>query len=182
VLDRLGVPESDRDRFVKILPHELKDKFNDGSYPVELFRWINSLLFERPGFLYNRLWTSTLLGLSDSGFQNVEAKFESAKYQGAFVMTGEERWWKSQVLSILGEETGKYGLPWEIGRSLVDGHIESFFSKCHSSQEFYPETVAAVDDRDDAEWHPMKLKYTSPHPHFEDMLFFEELRMMKPAE
>jgi CheY-like chemotaxis protein len=181
ILNHLKVPEDDRSKMIKILPSELKDNFQDKSLLLEIYRWCESTLFKRPGFLYNRLWVSTLLGLNSAGFKKVEDKFEAAKYKGIFANDSDERWWKSEVLSILGEETGKVGLPWKIGRALVNVK-KNHFTKCHVSEEEFPETVAAVDTTNGAEWHPMKLKYTDPHPLFEDMLFFEELRIMKAAD
>ena len=181
ILEHLKVPEDECDKMVKIFPRELKENFEDKSLLLEIYRWCDSILFKRPGFLYDRLWVSTLLGLNSEGFQQVEAKFESAKYQGVFANNSNERWWKSEVLSILGGEVDQVGLPWELGRALVDDN-NAYFSKCHVSEEEFPETVAFVDANNDAERHPMKLKYTEPHPNFEDMLFFEELRKMTPEK
>ncbi len=181
ILDHLNVPEDERVRMIKILPRELKDNFNNKSLLLEIYRWFESILFKRPGFLYDRLWASTLLGLNLEGFKQVEAKFNSAKYRGIFANNPNERWWKSELLSILGEEVNQVGVPWMIGRALVDNQ-ESFFSRCYATNEEFPETVAAVDATNDAERHPMKLKYTDPHTAFENMLFFEELRIMKAAE
>ena len=181
IFDLLLVPEGDRNKMAKILPQELKDNFSDKSLLLEIYRWCESVLFNRPGFLYDRLWVSTMLGLNTTGFKQVESKFASAKYQGVFANDSNERWWKSEVLSILGAETTEVGLPWAIGRALVE-HKKSYFSKCYIKAEDYPETVAAVDTTSSAEWHPMQLKYTKPHPHYENMLFFEELRMMTPAD
>lgn len=180
ILNNFNVPDDERSKIVKIFPHELKDNFQDKSLLLEIYRWCESTLFKRPGFLYDRLWVSTLLGLNPAGFNRVETKFAAAKYNGVFANDPDERWWKSEVLSILGETTGEVGLPWKIGRALVGN--QGYFSKCYVSEEEFPETVAAVDTTNDAEWHPMKLKYTDPHPLFEDMLFFEELRIMKAAD
>jgi CheY-like chemotaxis protein len=180
ILNHFNVPDDERSKMAKIFPHELKDNFQDKSLLLEMYRWCESTLFKRPGFLYDRLWVSTLLGLNSAGFKQVEAKFAAAKYKGVFANDSDERWWKSEVLSILGEATGEVGLPWKIGRALVKNK-KAHFSKCYVSEEEFPETVAAVDTTNDAEWHPMKLKYTDPHPLFEDMLFFEELRIMKAA-
>jgi CheY-like chemotaxis protein len=180
ILDLMAVPEADRGRLVKILPHELKDNFPDRSFLIELYRWCDSTLFQRPGFLYDRLWTSTLLGLSEEGFLKVEAKFEAARYKGVFATDSDDRWWKSQVLMILGEETKQYGLPWKIGRLLVGENETTLFSKCYASGADSPETVAALDETDDSDYRPMRLKCTDPHPHYEDMLFFDEMRIMRP--
>lgn len=181
IFDLMEVPVDDREKMKKILPIEIKDNLQDKSLLIEIYRWYSSTLHKRPGFLYDRTWVSTLLGLSNSGFKQVEEKFDQAKYKGVFKDDSNERWWKSEVLSILGNEVDEVGLPWIIGRSLVENQ-KKYFSKCHASGEEFPETVAAEDETADSDWYPMKLKHTEPHPFFEDMLFFEELRIMKPAE
>jgi len=179
ILKYFIVPEDEHEKMIKIFPRELKENFEDKSLLLEIYRWCDSILFKRPGFLYDRLWVSTLLGLTQAGFKLVENKFESAKYKGVFANDSNERWWKSEVLSILGKTVEQIGLPWALGRALVDDDKEHF-SKCYASGEEFPETVAFVDTTSNAERHPMKLKYTDPHPNFEDMLFFEELRIMTP--
>ena len=180
LLSKFKVPEDDQEKFKKILPKELKENFDDKSLLSEIYRWSRSILFKRPGFLYDRVWAATYLGLSEKGFGQVEKSFDKAKYQGVFSDASNERWWKSKLLEIVGEKTQEVGLPWVIGRKLVDVNKQNF-SKCYSSNEDFPETVAAEDMTPGARWKAMKLKYTEPHPNFEDMLFFEELRLMKPA-
>lgn len=181
ILKYLTVPEDEREKMTKVFPRELKENFHDKSLLLEIYRWCEFTLFKRPGFLYDRLWVSTLLGLNLDGFKQVEIKFESAKYQGVFANDSTERWWRSEVLSILGAETIQGGLPWVLGRVLVNDNRDHF-SHCFSSHEEFPETVAAVDETPDTDWQPMKLKHTDPHPFFEDMLFFDELRIMKGAK
>lgn len=181
IFDLLDVPEDDKNKMKKILPNEIKENLQDKNLLLEIYRWFQTILFKRAGFLYDRTWVCTLLGLSSSGFKQVEEKFDQAKYKGVFKDDANERWWKSKVLKILGKEVKDTGLPWKIGRALVDDQ-KRYYSRCYSSGEDFPETVAAVDETSTTEWHPMKLKYTEPHPSFEDMLFFEELRIMKPAE
>lgn len=181
ILDHFKSPENEKSKMTKILPIKIKENLDDKSLLVEIYRWYKSILLQRPGFLYDRIWTSTLLGLNPAGFQKVETNFKSAKYQGIFANDLDERWWKSDILSILGRRTNELGLPWVIGRTLVDKK-KAYISKCYVSKKEFPETVAATDTTNDAEWHPMKLKYTESHPYFENMLFFEEMRIMKPGE
>lgn len=180
LIDLFDATEEDKEKIRKILPKELKENFNDKSLLLEIYRWCNTVFFVRPGFLYNRQWSAILLGLTPEGFKIVEENFSSAKYSGIFSNSSDEKWWKSKLLNILGEMIDEIGLPWEIGRNLVEGNSK-YFSKCFASNEELPETVAAEDETRDAHWYPMKLKHTEPHPNFEDMLFFEELRIMKPA-
>ena len=181
VLSQLDAPENDHGKLKKVLPQELKSNFEDVIQFRELFKWCKNTLFKQPGFLYDKKWVCTLLGLSETGFEQVEAKFETAVYNGVFSSFTEKRWWKAKVLSVLGSETDTLGQPWVIGRGLVNEQ-EDNYSKCYSSQESFPETVAATDATPDADWYPMKLKHTVIHPDYESLLFFEEIRMMKPAE
>ncbi|WP_420320105.1 hypothetical protein [Flagellimonas sp.] len=174
-------PKDTVEKLKKILPKELKENFEDQSLLLEVYRWSVSVLFDRPGFLYDELWAATFLGLNIKGFNLIKDQMSAAKYIGVFSDKSKERWWKDLLLEELARITGDVGLPWEIGHKLV-GAKKEYFSKCFASAEYYPETVAAEDMTYDAKWYPMKLKYTEPHPSYEDMLFFEELRIMKPAE
>ena len=70
--------------------------------------------------------------------------------------------------------------PWEQGRKLA-GITEKDHSICYASGEAFPETVAFIDETA-TKRAPMRLKYTVPHPQFEESLFFEEIRMMKAEE
>lgn len=176
----LSCPESDVEKITKILPRELKENLDDSSIISEWYRWCNSILFDRPGFLYNQQWAALLLGLTDKGFESVQERFKMAKYAGVFSTDSYPRWWKSQLISLLSEHTGIVGLPWEIGRNLVTS--KELYSTCSYSGEEFPETIAALDATNPGTWEPMKLKYTYSHPNFEDMLFFEELRIMSSED
>lgn len=172
-------PEEDIERFCKILPIEIKEKENlkDKSLLIEMNRWFRHTLIERPGFLYDRIWAATYLGLTPKGFDTVSEQFKNARYKGVFADESNNRWWKSKLTELVVKKTGEIGLPWEIGRKLVND--KKYYSKCYVSDEQYPETVAAEDETEGAQWHPMKLKYTEPHPSYEDLLFFENLRIIK---
>jgi len=121
------------------------------------------------------------LGITEQGFEVVQHIFDYTKYKGVFNDESNERWWKSLLLTTLSDHIQEPGLPWVLGRKLP-GIKDTHYSKCYASGEDYPDTVAFEDSTDDAKRAAMKLKYTIPHPNFEDLLFFEELRMMQPAE
>ncbi|MEQ9403867.1 MAG: response regulator [Cyclobacteriaceae bacterium] len=180
ILDRLVCPKLDRERLKKILPIEIKEEVNikDASFIIEIYKWLNTTLFSRPGFLYDKLWAATYLGLSEKGFDSVKKLFEPAKYMGVFSDPSNERWWKSQLTEIVAEKTGKVDFPWITGRYLVEPKKLNY-SKSHPTKKEYPQTVAALDESIDTKWVPMRLEETEAHPQFEDMLFFEQLRVMK---
>lgn len=177
----LRAPKDDCPRLKSIIPKELKDKdaYEDKSLLLTIYRWVSRILMEKPGFLYDRLWTATLLGIKEESFNKVEHIFAKAKYKGIFSDSGRERWWQSMVMrilySVLPDVDAVYS--WELGR-LLPGITDADFSKCHASGEDFPETVAYTDESA-KELQPMRLLYTVPHPNFENSLFFEEIRMMK---
>lgn len=181
LIELLKCPQSDIDKIQKIIPRSLKENLNDPTVLLEFFRWVENVLFYRPGFLYNELWTSTFIGLNLEGFKKVRNTFDDALYNGVFATRNRPRWWKSDVLDILNKYSNEYDLPWKIGRLLLPDNPEDY-SKCYLSGEDFPETVAQEDSTEDSPWHPMKLKYTIPHTKFEDLLFFENIRMMGEYE
>jgi CheY-like chemotaxis protein len=180
----LSVPEDDNLGLKSIIPKELKDKdaYEDKSLLLTIYRWIRHILIEKPGFLYDKLWTATLLGIKEESFKKVEHIFEKAKYNGIFSDQRNERWWQSKVKEILYAELPDSDCvyPWELGH-MLPGINEDDYSKCYYSGEDFPETVAYTGE-DAKERAPMRLCYTVPHPNFESLLFFEEIRMMKAKE
>lgn len=181
LVNLLNAPKDEVEKIIKILPLELKGNFRNESLFLEFFRWFNTVLYNRPGFLYDKLWAATLLGLNQDGFEKVKNQFNEAEYNGIFKDVSKKRWWKGRLIELAAEITGQAGLPWVIGRNLVKLN-EVYYSKCYVSGEEFPEIIAATDQTKNAQWHPMKLKHTIPNPKFEDLLFFEELRLMKPAD
>jgi CheY-like chemotaxis protein len=179
ILAEMKAPKDEHIRIRAIIPQEIKDNFEDKSLIVDISRWMRGVFLQRPGFVYDRLWTATILGVKETSFSKIEELFSSARYTGIFADEASPRWWKSKVLTILSSHIQQSGLPWVKGRSLP-GLGKADYSVCFQSQEEYPETVAFIDDTSFTQ-KPMKLKYTLSHPNYEDLLFFEEARMMKPA-
>ncbi|MCF8371625.1 MAG: hypothetical protein K9H64_08375 [Bacteroidales bacterium] len=175
----MKVPNEERIRLESILGQEIKENFNDPGIFLNISQWIRNLLFERPGFLYDRLWTATLLGLNEDGFKKVEKLFIPAKYNGIFKDESRDRWWKSELIKILAKHVTNSGLPWEKGRFLPDLTARHFSKDYYSGyKESYPEVVAYLDETTDKRAQ-MKLKYTVAHPKYDKLLFFEDIRMMK---
>lgn len=180
----LKAPGDEYDRLKSVLPITLKDKesYTDKSLLISISRWVRQMLIKKPGFLYDRLWTSTLLGIKEESFSKVEHLFTEAKYSGIFADKGNERWWQSKLREIMYSIFPDSNLiyPWELGRKFSE-LTGSDFSKCYASGEDYPETVAYIDDSSGKRV-PMRLRFTVSHPDFEKTLFFEEIRMMKGAD
>jgi CheY-like chemotaxis protein len=171
-------PKEDHERLRTIIPQDLKENFKDKSHLLNISHWLRETFLKRAGFVYDRLWLSTTLGIKESSFHKVENIFSKAKYTGIFADESNPVWWKSSALELLAAQVKEAGLPWENGRK-IPVISKRDFSSCYSSGEDFPETVAYVDEAKDAKRAPMKLKYTESHPNFEDLLFFEEVRVMK---
>lgn len=179
LLDLMKAPKEEQLRLETVLPAGIKENFNDQGIYTNISHWIRDVLFERPGFLYDSLWAATLLGLNENGFKKIEKLFAPAKYKGIFADNSKERWWKSELITILSKHVKTSGLPWEKGRKLP-GIMARHYSKDYYTdfKEEFPETVAYLDETT-MERAQMKLKYTVPHPKFDKLLFFEEIKMMK---
>lgn len=181
LLTLMKAPKEDKEKIKSIIPQELKDNFGDIGVSLIISHWLRNTFLKRPGFVYDKLWTATTLGLKETSLAKVDGIFESAKYSGIFADDSNPLWWKSKLLSILSSRVEEFGLPWEKGRFLSADFTKRDYSACHVTGDDFPETVAFVDEAKTSERAPMKISQTLPHPNYEDLLFFEEIRIMKPA-
>lgn len=174
----LKPPADELDRVVAALPDDLKKSFRDPSRASLLHSWVSHVL-DRPGFLYDRLWVATFLGLTEFGFEKVSRIFEKAKYDGVFAFADAPRWWLSRVSEVLYKqcepETGE--MSWRTGRRLP-GIKKEYFSRCYVCHKEFPETVAFID-KISFERHAMHLKCTVLDPRCKRALYFEDIRMMQ---
>lgn len=182
LLKLLLVPSDENMRIEAILSKELKKNYDDKSLLISIFKWVRHTLMTNPGFLYDQLWTATLLGIKESSFKKIRSQFEKARYKGIFTDEGNERWWQTQVKEILFSKFPNINekLPWILARNLK-GLTKKDFSKCDICGEDFPETVAYTDEVA-LKRKPMHIRCSIPHPNFKSSLFFEEIRMMKPAK
>ncbi len=136
-------------------------------------------MIKKPGFLYDRLWAATLLGIKEESFQKVEGIFAKAKYDGLFADDANVRWWQCKLKEILFSQfpDSEEVYPWKLGRELPEIE-EDDYSKCGTSGDDYPETVAYTDEAANTRT-PMRLRHTVSHPNFEKLHHFEEIRMGK---
>lgn len=173
----LKPPVDERERLLAALPRNLKSAAQDESRPSRMYRWVAHLL-DRPGFLLDKLWSATVLGINEVGFKKVDNKFKRARYTGIFARPDEPRWWSSRLSDLLYKECRPQSgeLSWQTGRRL-GGISARQLSRCYYCDEEYPETVALLDEESE-ERHPMHLKCTKLHPEYKRELYFEDIRMM----
>jgi len=185
LFELLQAPETEYGKLKTILPNELKEDFRDKGFATNFSHWIRNTLIGRPGFLYDKLWLSTLLGIKEASFHKVENLFKPALYTGIFKLDSNPRWWKDSALTILSEKVTGMGLSYDKGRQLKYGKTvitKKDYSHCYVDPTEIPETVAFEDDTQSSNRHPMSFKNTIPHPLYSDMLFFDQIRMMKSLE
>ncbi|MEW6738494.1 MAG: hypothetical protein AB1325_01145 [Nitrospirota bacterium] len=175
-------PADDKNRLITIMPENIKQNYNDNSLLFNISKWVRHVLMSKPGFLYDQLWTATLLGLKANSFNKVKNIFDKAKYRGIFADTSKERWWQTGVRQILysrfSNETSSY--PWLLGRKL-SGITKRDYSICHVCHKELPDTVGYTDEAAKTPV-PMHRRCSITHPAFESSLYVEEIRMMKAAE
>jgi CheY-like chemotaxis protein len=181
LIERIGFHPEDRDKIKSILPMSLKvEKLKENkTFVLDLSFWINRVLLARPGFLYDRQWAANYLGLKESSFEKVEELFVNAEYSGPFARDSEKRWWQLKLRDIVSDIVSNVepDYPRVLGRSLP-GIKENDFSVCYISGEEYPEIIAYTD-KPAKTAKPMKINVTEPHPGFEYLPYFEEIRMYK---
>jgi hypothetical protein len=183
ILDLMGCPEDDKSKVAAVLPQEIKEFLKDKSLPIHLGRWIIRVLYNRPGFLYDTLWCATTIGLNERGFSKVEKLFKPALYMGIFNNEHTPRWWKSELLTILYATAKSNGLPWVIGRSLPGITSDDYsIDYIDERSDPIPETVAFIDQSQNSKQVAIRIQDTEIHPNYEDMLFFETIRIMKARD
>lgn len=174
----LKPPHDERARLRDALSDDLKVSPQDRSVASRMFRWVEHL-FDRPGFLLDKPWSATFLGLNDVGFDRALRHFDRARYNGVFARPGDHRWWSgrlsAELFKVCEPELGE--LSWHVGRRLP-GLGKEHFSTCYYCRGDFPEIVAFLDE-EGKERRAMHLKCTVLHPCYKRELYFEDMRMMR---
>jgi CheY-like chemotaxis protein len=177
----LKASKDDRERLMSIIPEDIKRDYKDKSLLINISKWVRHVLMSKPGFLYNKLWIATLLGLKEESFNKATHFFENAKYTGLFSDEGNERWWQTQVRQIIYEKypDDQSAFPWLLGHKLPKIGKKDY-SVCHVCEKEFPETVGYTDEAAKTPV-PMHLRCSFIHPDFESTLYYDDIRIMEPA-
>ncbi len=148
LLRLLNCPVEDSDLLLNCIPGEFRSEWDQGT-PHGFACWIWHTLLGRPGFLYDELETSTLLGLKPEGLNKLTKLLKNCKYAGAFVSASRPRWWISRVRQTVRELTNAKATEplWTLGRKLVGEKEKETYSRCHgiSGGDVVPSVVAFSD-------------------------------------
>jgi hypothetical protein len=174
----LKPPKDEVARLLEAFTDDLKAPAQDASVASRMHRWVDRLM-GRPGFLFDKLWSATLLGLNEAGFAVVERTFDTAKYRGIFARTDEPHWWSARLSELLYKRCppGAGELSRQAGRRLP-GIKKKHLSVCYYCNEDLPETVAFLDEAS-TERRAMHFRCTVVHPLHKRELYFEDIRMMR---
>ncbi len=177
----LKAPKGDRERLKTIIPEDIKRDYEDKSLLFNISKWVRHGLMAKPGFLYNKLWSATLLGLKEESFDKVAHLFKNAKYTGIFSDAANERWWQTMIRQILYSEfpNDKAVFPWQLGHKLP-GITKKDHCVCYVCNKEFPETVGYTDEAANTS-RPMHLKCSLIHPNFESTLYYDDVRIMEPS-
>lgn len=178
----LKAPEDVIKLLTIVIPEVIKRNYKDRSLLINISKWIRHGLMSKPGFLYNNLWTATLLGLKEDSFIKVKHTFEKAKYNGLFTDKSDERWWQTQVRKIIYAKNPKdeSAFPWQLGHKLK-GITKKDHCVCYACGKEFPETVGFTDEAAKTAV-PLHWQCSSIHPKFESTLYYDEIRIMVPAK
>lgn len=176
ILALVDPPEDDIEQLLSIMPDFSIRK--DLSQISSVYKWIRFKLMDNPGFLLERIWVATALGIKETSFHKVEKLFKLAEYKGIFSNPDKPKWWSSRIKKILYQKVKDESLKmtWELGHRLPNV-VSRDHVKCYCCEEKYPEIVAFTDTTyEKAE--PMHLRCTYDDPADKKKLYFYERRVM----
>ncbi len=182
LLKLLKCPKDDKIRLEAVIPDDLRSDYGNQSLPISISRWVRYILMGRPGFLYDSIWSATLLGIKEKSFEKVKHLFKEARYNGIFADESNERWWQTGIREILYKKDSIEGFQntRNLGRQLPK-ITKKDYSVCYACKGDQPEIVGYTDEKGDTRVQ-LHLRCSDTHPNFERSLYFEEIRMMKGAE
>lgn len=182
LIKMLKAPKDVNEKLAVVIPEDIRKNYNDESLLINISKWIRRGLMSKPGFLYDDLWTATLLGLKRDSFAKVKHLFKNAEYNGIFFNKSNPKWWQSQVRQIIYSmfPDDKTSFPWQLGHNL-DKISKKDYSICHVCDKEFPETVGYTDETANTA-KPMHLRCSFVHPNFESTLYYDDIRMMEHAK
>lgn len=171
IINLLKPPQSIKEELIRIIPED-----RSRSCLSSLYKWLRKSLFANPGFLYDKLWIATFIGLTESGFEKVDHLFDVAKYKGVFATSSAPRWWPIMVKQIISQKvrSNNISFSWELGH-LLPRVKPCDYSKCYVCEKKYPEIIGYTDDTFKKQY-PMHIGCTKPCTNTKKSLYFEEKR------
>jgi len=181
-INLLKPPKDEKDRINTCIPHDVKTDVEKKGFASRSYRWFSRKFYHLPGFLYNKEWVATFIGVKINSVDKYLGYFDDAKYDGIFNNPDNTRWWKAKlyqaIYSKCKDENTASRIPQDVANKLLEVG-EKFRSKCHVCGKKWPEIMAYVDESENASMKQMHLRCTIAHPLYEYEPMFEEIRMMR---
>ncbi|QLC34084.1 response regulator [Halarchaeum sp. CBA1220] len=155
-----------------------KDSYEPGSI-LRFARWVRHELLEKPGLLWDDVWTATKVGIDVRCFDQYQDQLFSARYTGIFSHRI-DRWWRElvrdQIYTLAAEQETTVSRTWQDGPDLLD-IPDSDRSECQAcnDDEHTPQTVAAGKPGEQAEF---QVHYRCSDIEKSRESTFEDFRMM----
>gem|GEM_PF-2253768 len=188
IFSLLEAPDEERNKLLLTLPSSLREGLyqNLEGNSLILAKWINNILFQNPGILYNELYSATFLGMTLDKFQGIasnEDKINSAKYSGIFSRTNENFWWKSKLLQNVFSFDKISGYPdkspWIVAPDMLKIPKKSR-TRCIVCKKEYPECVG-TNLTNSSDNFPVHIRCSEPYLKKRPELYFEEYRGFKTS-
>jgi hypothetical protein len=184
LLKVIGVPEMEKDAFLRALPDSLKieDLHDSPRFIHNLYHWFREVFYEKAGFLYNENWVALTMGVVEAHFCDYEEQISSCVYNGIWADPSSPRWWKAHLYSEIRSKCDNPNLSIQGAACKVFDIEEAVFSRCYSCNKIWPDTLAYMDEAAlSSERQAMHLHCSEPHPRRQGLPYFEEERVMLEA-
>jgi len=174
-------PKGETERIRGSMPRDAKTEFEMQGFPNRVYRWFRKKFYKMPGFLYDRNWVATLVGVKTGVVERYLEQFASAKYRGVFNNPHDPRWWKAklyeEIYSKCKDENAACMSTQEAGNRVLSVAANER-SKCYACNGKWPEVLGYVDASETASLKQMHLRCTIAHAGYRYEAMFDEVRMM----
>ena len=181
LIDSIAVHKDEAEQLKSCMPHSIKTGLEKQGFVSRFYHWFRKKFYERPGFLYDKNWLATLIGVKNEVVDSYLPRLTSALYRGVFVDPDQPRWWKAEVQEIILKECDIKEVAsssfQHIANKVLDVKTDDV-STCYACKANWPEIYAFVDETPGASRHQMHLRCTLAHSLYSYEPMFEEVRVM----
>lgn len=99
IMRLLDAPDDIKEKVQSTLPQEFATGLPDDEDPssaLRFARWLRQEFLEKPGLLWDRIWTATKIGVDEEKFDKYSSDITDAEYTGVFSHRNEV-WWRTSV-------------------------------------------------------------------------------------
>jgi hypothetical protein len=196
LIDLLKPPPIEKEKIASLLPHILKTSVfmgvkteNMAGRSLDYASWVRNVLLARPGFLYNKLYSATAVGMTSDAFQERLVEFDSATYRGLFARSLQENlWWKIGLFESMNKKAQERSKKEKLAEDGVLSNVkrlaayafelkEDEIATCVVCDKRYPDTVGT--EIGSGEMVPVHYRCSDEDPEAAKILFFDDRYIAK---